>query len=542
MFLESISLASVQSGAVTAKATSDGERTNIGNGKINSDQKKQPKLNSKTGNSGGVITAADMYEPGFRIQNAGLCSTRTRLLVLITSAALPAHAENRQAIRMTWMNRYGPVVSMAFLVGTPVVPEIDPVARILETEEETLKIHLGSTNFERSDNMAGDETLRVNENPAFFGPSQNQESKPGEGLDEQAMNGLNKAERAVQRVLGQEHIRYGDMIQCQSRDTYTNLTLKSIAALEWTRDYCPWAQYLLKTDDDMFIDVHRLLKFINKIENEANPPAHVKPLDMKADVFKNTTSSDFNIQLPPTIWGRLAHRWRPIRQHNSKYFVSRAQYSGQMFPDFCTGPAYLMTKSTVNPLYEGALGKDFYEDEEIKIDSVQIKNMNTKFGSIVFGDNNHSLVSKKLQKSIKNTVPYLKLEDVYLTGVVAERLTLRSIAHEKQKKQEKLFSKKYRSKTADTIVKIRRIHNDQFANKKITGRALDRSICNGANSGNIVGSSFSWFRWHWGDISVGNDKKLKKKDPGVISVHMVKSFEQFDLWRRLMDGRAKCKT
>lgn len=566
LFLESVNSTIVQPDTVNAKSTIDGH-TNLGSGNSYSNEKKQQNFKSTGGNSGGVITAADMYEPGFRIQNAGLCSPRTRLLVLITSAALPAHSQNRQAIRMTWMNRYGPVVSMAFLVGTPQISETDPIAQVLETEEEALKIHMGGNNIDISDDLPEnskpsinmvDETLVVNEDPGLFQHLKYQKLNPGEGLDEHAMSGLNKAERAVQRVLGREHSRYGDMVQCQSRDTYTNLTLKSIAALEWTREYCPWAQYLLKTDDDMFIDVHRLLKFINKIENEANSsPKFIKPLDMKANVFKDPTPSDFDVELPPTIWGRLAHRWRPIRQHMSKYFVSRTQYSGQMFPDFCTGPAYLMTRSTIHPLYEAALGKDFDvsddEDEVNEIDNIKFKK-NTNLGT-GYGDSNQTSVAMKLQKSKKNTVPYLKLEDVYLTGVVAERLTRRAIVREAQRKKEKFSlrkgnhdknitgTNKFRPKTSDIIVKIRRIHNDQFANKKITGRALDRAICNGANSGNIIGSGgFSWFRWYWGDTSVGKDKKQKKKDLGVISVHMVKHFEQFDLWRRLMDGRAKCKT
>lgn len=562
-------------------------------------RRKQPKIKPP----GGVVTAADMYEPGFRIRNAGLCSTSTRLLVLITSAAAPAHSQNRQAIRMTWMNRYGPSVSMAFLVGTPLMSETDPVARVLEDEEQALKIRLNQHNIDN--NIKPKEKVKLVEpldgDPGMYQFSQDQEPNPVEGLDAHAMHGLNEAERAVQRVLGREYGRYGDLIQCQSRDTYTNLTLKSIAALEWTRQYCPWARYLLKTDDDMFIDVRRLLRFINKVETETVKDSsvsglHSRPLEpiknqyelftMGTDMYESVATPSFDIELPPTIWGRLAHGWRPIRQLNSKYYVSRTQYAGRVYPDFCTGPAYLMTRSAVNPLYEAALGKDFdIVDDEDEDGHQENKNNNneedleakTYLGKDC-GNSNQTLDAgeDKATSSVyvsKNTVPYLKLEDVYLTGVVAERLTRRATerqARRELKKKEKISSgagdhnqkssdtkgmgdygrlnggKNTKLKTTDIIVKVRRIHDEQFANKKFAGRALDRAVCNGLSPSDNVGTSgnngFSWFRWYWGDTALDKDLKKKKKDQGVISLHMVKYYEQFDLWSRLMDGRAKCKS
>jgi hypothetical protein len=570
-------------------------------GKNSKKPKKRP-LKTKSPNGGRILTAADMYEPGFRIGNADICSPRTRLLVLITSAAAPTHSQHRQAIRMTWMNRYGPGVSMAFLVGTPQISETDPVAQVLEAEEQALQ-----TRLNRIDNNSIDKTK---ENPkskpsaaivsgvadalvdplvgdsGWFRFLRDREQNSGEGLDAQAMHGLNEAERAVQRVLGREHGRYGDLIQCQVRDTYNNLTLKSIAALEWTRQYCPWAKYLLKTDDDMFIDVRRLLRFIDKVETEAITKSGInipRPLEqsefysMDADGFETPAASYFDIDLPPTIWGRLAHGWRPIRQHNSKYYVSHSQYASRVYPDFCTGPAYLMTRSAVNPLYEAALGRDFDiiddDDLETKNDEVsKIKgredNKDLEKGC---GDSNQTLDDSSdkfiANEDKNNKVPYLKLEDVYLTGVVAERLTRRAAERQaRQEQKEKMAvngsiyneksgktamgiigdTKKTKSKGSDIIVKVRRIHDDQFANKKITGRALERAICSGVSPGDTVGTggdgSFSWFRWYWGDTAVEKDLKKKKKDQGVISIHMVKYFEQFDLWRRLMDGRTKCKS
>lgn len=589
----------IQPDIIAVVATMDGQNSQIklANCSNNNDKKLKQR---KTSGKSGVLTAADMYEPGFRIKNSGLCSAQTRLLILITSAAAPSHSQHRQAIRMTWLNRYGPSVSMAFLVGTPQMSNTDPVAQVLEAEEKELRIRLGgisiNNNIDPKEKSSGTaDTILNSLNGNFRWQRFMRDSEPNteEGLDAHAMHGLNKAEQAVQRVLGREQSRYGDLIECQVRDTYTNLTLKSIAALEWTRQYCPWARYLLKTDDDMFIDVRRLLRFIDKVEvdaikatnfnglsTRAHEPIHMDSLlNTNIGVLESASTPNFDIELPPTIWGRLAHGWRPIRQHNSKYYVSRTQYVGRVYPDFCTGPAYLMTRSTVGPLYEGALGRDFdviddYDDQETKNGKGNDEN---KYLKNDCGDGNQTLVvdSDKVQTSDgnsgKNTVPYLKLEDVYLTGVVAERLTRRAaerLARQVLKKNNNSIdsgnhsqkisaektsevdpehpdgNKNTKLKISDIIVKVRRINDDQFANKKITGRALDRALCNDASPGYTAGSSgsgFSWFRWYWDDTAVDKDSKKKKKDQGVISLHMVKYFEQFDLWRRLMDGRTKCK-
>lgn len=545
---------------VEAKMDGQNKHTQLVND-ISNNVKKQEKNKKKTA----MLTADDMYEPGFRIQNMDLCSSRTRLLILITSAAAPSHLLHRQAIRMTWMNRYGPSVSMAFLVGTPQMTETDPVSEILEAEEQALRISLNGIDISNNIDPKEKPKSTKNTNTLDFGWyrfMRDQKLYPREGLDTNVMEGLNKAEQAVQRMLIREHSRYGDLIQCRVRDTYTNLTLKSIAALEWIREYCPKARYFLKTDDDMFIDVNRLLRFIDKVETEAikkngfHIPIQTDEFsNVDRDTFESINVPDFDIELPATIWGRLAHGWRPIRQHNSKYYVSHTQYAGRVFPDFCTGPAYLMTRSAIGPLYNAALGKDFnIVDDENENDYKKNRNDNKK---------NITEYSNQTVDTMKNTVPYLKLEDVYLTGIVAERLTQRAVkqqAKEKDKislddtkrdfyqnnsgkksatdheyKQHQLNDSTKSKKSDIMIIKIRRIHDEQFANKKITGRALDRALCSNVNPG------FSWFHWYWDNSEVMKNPKKKKTDFGVISVHMVKYFEQFDLWRRLMDGQIKCK-
>jgi len=59
---------------------------------------------------------------------------------------------------------------------------------------------------------------------------------------------------------------YDDLIVANFMDSYDNLTLKTMSALEWVDTYCNQSEFVLKTDDDMFINVPNLLSFIDKIE------------------------------------------------------------------------------------------------------------------------------------------------------------------------------------------------------------------------------------------------------------------------------------
>ena len=53
----------------------------------------------------------------------------------------------------------------------------------------------------------------------------------------------------------EESDEHEDLVITNHMDTYQNLTLKTLAAFDWLRTFCPQAEYLLKTDDDMFIQV-----------------------------------------------------------------------------------------------------------------------------------------------------------------------------------------------------------------------------------------------------------------------------------------------
>ncbi|XP_016984090.2 beta-1,3-galactosyltransferase 5 [Drosophila rhopaloa] len=167
--------------------------------------------------------------------------------------------------------------------------------------------------------------------------------------------------RTLNKAIDREDFMYRDLIRGHFIDSYNNLTLKTISLLEWADLNCPKAKYLLKTDDDMFINVPKLLALMATLRANRS------------------------------IYGRRAENWKPVRNRWSKYHITIAQYAKNTFPYFTTGPAYLLTGDIVHPLY--------------------VRSLDT---------------------------PFLKLEDVFTTGIVAgsldiQRINVREIANTRTK-------------------------------------------------------------------------------------------------------------
>ena len=64
----------------------------------------------------------------------------------------------------------------------------------------------------------------------------------------------------VMEDLAQESEQFGDIVINTIKDLYQNLSLKTLSAFSWVSLYCPSSMFMLKVDDDMFVQVPRLLQ------------------------------------------------------------------------------------------------------------------------------------------------------------------------------------------------------------------------------------------------------------------------------------------
>jgi hypothetical protein len=149
--------------------------------------------------------------------------------------------------------------------------------------------------------------------------------------------------------LKQEMALYNDILQANLKDSYQNLTLKTMAMLEWTSSYCSMAEYLLKSDDDMFINVDNLLEFIDKIDRRAEPKIY-------GHLIENRTLVD--------------------RNEKSKHFVPYDQFSENRFPPYVAGPAYLFSTVIAKSFFQKGMETRFMPIEDAFMTGLIAEEMN----------------------------------------------------------------------------------------------------------------------------------------------------------------------
>ena len=73
--------------------------------------------------------------------------------------------------------------------------------------------------------------------------------------------GQSSGDSTLKEYLKAEGLIFSDLIQGAQRENYYNLTLKTEMSLEWAAKYCDF-QFLLKADDDVFVNPYRLMDFL----------------------------------------------------------------------------------------------------------------------------------------------------------------------------------------------------------------------------------------------------------------------------------------
>jgi beta-1,3-galactosyltransferase 1 len=133
---------------------------------------------------------------------------------------------------------------------------------------------------------------------------------------------------------------FGDILQEDFIDNYSNLTIKSLMLLKWYTMSCSHVPYVLKTDDDVYINLANLYKLV-------------------------TTNKKPNL-----LTGTLICGASPIRDPYNKWYAPNYMYDKKRYPNYLSGTAYLMSKSTASTLYEAALETSVFHLEDIFVTGI----------------------------------------------------------------------------------------------------------------------------------------------------------------------------
>ncbi|KAK0066770.1 beta-1 3-galactosyltransferase 5 [Biomphalaria pfeifferi] len=159
--------------------------------------------------------------------------------------------------------------------------------------------------------------------------------------------------QSVQNYIDKEADLYGDILQEDYIDHYKNLTFKTLSILKWVTSRCPGSQFVLKADDDMFINVPLLVQNLNNISQ--------------------TKGKDY-----PFVFGFVINNIIPHRNPSSKWYTSEIEYKENTYPRFTSGTAYAMTTSAAKRLYTASFQVPFFWLEDVYVTGLCARKANVE--------------------------------------------------------------------------------------------------------------------------------------------------------------------
>ncbi|KAL4217223.1 Beta-1 [Mactra antiquata] len=159
--------------------------------------------------------------------------------------------------------------------------------------------------------------------------------------------------KTFDREIQQESDINKDIVKADFIDSYYNLTLKVLIGLKWVKTNCQGVKYVLKVDDDVFVNIPLLVKHIESRPIPANG----------------------------TVYGTIFNRKVKVSP-SGKWAVKKEEYPLTFYPPYAQGTSYTLTGN---------------------------------------------LISKIVHTS--QYLPYLHIEDAFITGILAGRLHGARLVH-----------------------------------------------------------------------------------------------------------------
>ena len=134
----------------------------------------------------------------------------------------------------------------------------------------------------------------------------------------------------VMKSVDVERCHYKDVLTVDVLENYYNLTRKKMAALEYLVKSNLDFEVVLKTDNDVYVNVQLVLEWLP---------------DALSQAYKKVNSS-----VRPFFSGSCPLSGGPIRAPNSKWYLSPKDYPPKKFPPFCFGTAYFLSQDLIKAM------------------------------------------------------------------------------------------------------------------------------------------------------------------------------------------------
>ncbi|CAK9291739.1 unnamed protein product [Gordionus sp. m RMFG-2023] len=270
--------------------------------------------------------------------------------ILILIASDPNNLAWREAIRQTWgkfdSNHSWAKVKLLFLLGTR--PEI----QLFNERRANQNSSIFDFQYIFNHWKTSDETrLKMKERSKF-----NQE-------------------------ICHESNKYGDLLIGNFFDSYRNLTYKHVMGLLWVTEYCREVDFIIKTDDDIYVNTGDLINLLYLL---LNSPKFAYPFPQNyLNNLKNVTNypqalSLFNdkAQLPSML---ICHKYPAslvMRDVRSKWFVNSREYNDTYYPPYCLGTFIIYTLPLAEKLLNISRNFSYFWIDDVHITGTLVRKLN----------------------------------------------------------------------------------------------------------------------------------------------------------------------
>ena len=117
----------------------------------------------------------------------------------------------------------------------------------------------------------------------------------------------------------EENEQNNDIIVVNFKDSYRNLTLKTLAGFHWAVKYCTSVRFVMKTDDDVYVNIPGL---VSKLKQEDDSHS----------------------------MGHLRTDGKPFRTAGHKWYISHDEYPSPTYPGYLDGLGYVLSLKLVKDI------------------------------------------------------------------------------------------------------------------------------------------------------------------------------------------------
>lgn len=177
----------------------------------------------------------------------------------------------------------------------------------------------------------------------------------------------------VLQTLQKESEKYGDLIVDDFDESYYGLTVKSLRILKWFNMNLPNSKFLVKTDDDVFVNIPKLAKYLERVETklqfESKPVGSslALPHYMGGVVFVGRSPHTINTfskwYVPPKLWKEEVQAVGKLAEEHGNIDHSQLR----SYPPYLEGNFYTISGHTVPILLNSSLHLPLFHLEDVYV-------------------------------------------------------------------------------------------------------------------------------------------------------------------------------